>query len=332
MILFNISGGREKVYEPSKISVIKVGVSSCLLGEKVRYDGGHKHDHYITDTLGRYFTFVPVCPEVGCGLPVPREAMRLEGDTASPRLVTIKTHKDLTDQMMDYCRRTAVELEREDLCGFIFKKNSPSSGLFRVKVYNKGAPAKTGRGLFADAVVKHFPLLPVEEEGRLYDMGIRENFIERIFAWRRWKDYVSGERTMGEMVEFHTAHKLQLMAHSPQIFRKLGKLVAEGKNTDREQLLDRYQELFMVALTLPATARKNTDVLMHIMGYFKKDITREEKQELLEIIRQYYDRLIPLIVPVTLLRHYVNKYDQQYLKKQSYLNPHPMELMLRNHV
>jgi uncharacterized protein YbgA (DUF1722 family)/uncharacterized protein YbbK (DUF523 family) len=313
-------------------NAIKVGVSSCLLGEKVRYDGGHKHDHYITDTLGRFFTFVPVCPEVGCGLPVPREAMRLEGDSASPRLVTIKTGIDLTGQMLDYCRRMAEELENEDLCGFIFKKNSPSSGLFRVKVYNKGTPAKTGRGLFADAVVKKFPLLPVEEEGRLYDMDIRENFIERIFAWRRWKDYLAGKRTMGELVEFHTTHKLQIMAHSPQIFRKMGKLVAEGKNIDSTQLLDRYQELFMEALTLHATTRKNTDVLMHIMGYFKKDITGEEKQELLEIIRQYHDRLIPLIVPVTLLKHYVNKYDQQYLKKQLFLNPHPTELMLRNHV
>ena len=218
------------------------------------------------------------------------------------------------------------------MCGFIFKKNSPSSGLFRVKVYNKGTPAKTGRGLFADAVVKHFPLLPVEEEGRLYDMNIRENFIERVFAWRRWKDYLAGKRSMGELVEFHTAHKLQVMAHSPQLFREMGKLVAEGKYADRAQLLDRYQELFMGALTLHATVRKNTDVLMHIMGYFKKDITGEEKKELLQIIRQYHDRLIPLIVPVTLLGHYVNKYDQQYLKKQLYLNPHPMELMLRNHV
>jgi uncharacterized protein YbgA (DUF1722 family)/uncharacterized protein YbbK (DUF523 family) len=332
MIRFIISGGREKVSEPAKINTIKVGVSSCLLGEKVRYDGGHKHDHYITDTLGRFFTFFPVCPEVGCGLPVPREAMRLEGDSASPRLVTIKTRMDLTDQMLDYCRRMTVALEKEDLCGFIFKKNSPSSGLFRVKVYNKGVPAKTGRGLFADALVKHFPLLPVEEEGRLYDMGIRENFIERVFAWRRWKDYLAGERSMGELVDFHTVHKLQLMAHSPQIFREMGKLVAEGKNMDRTQLLDRYQELFMGALTLQATVTKNTDVLMHIMGYFKKDISGEEKQELLEIIRQYHERLIPLIVPVTLLRHYVNKYDEPYLKKQLYLNPHPMELMLRNHV
>ncbi len=313
-------------------NTIKVGVSSCLLGEKVRYDGGHKHDHYITDTLGRFFTFVPVCPEVGCGLPVPREAMRLEGDPGNPTLITIRSRVDLTVQMLSYCRTMVEELENEDLCGFIFKKDSPSSGLFRVKVYNKGVPAKTGRGLFADAVVKHFPLLPVEEEGRLYDMNIRENFIERVFAFRRLKDFLAGKADMGGLVGFHTVHKFQIMAHSPQLYREMGKLVAAGKGMDRQHLLDRYRELFMRALALHATAKKNTDVLMHIMGYFRNELTKGEKAELLEVIRQYHDRMIPLIVPLTLLRHYVGKYDQPYLKKQIYLNPHPMELMLRNHV
>ncbi len=225
-----------------------------------------------------------------------------------------------------------TELENEELCGFIFKKNSPSSGLFRVKVYNRGFPAKSGRGLFADSVVRHFPLLPVEEEGRLYDMDIRENFVERVFAFRRWKDFLAGSGNMGSLVEFHTGHKLQLMAHSPQVYREMGKLVAEGKSMDRPRLLDRYLELFMRALALHATPSKNSNVLMHIMGYFKQELTHGEKVELLEVIRQYHDRLIPLIVPVTLLKHYVNKYDQEYLKKQLYLNPHPMELMLRNHV
>ncbi len=315
-----------------KSGPIKVGVSSCLLGEKVRYDGGHKHDHYITDTLGRFFTFVPVCPEVGCGLPVPREAMRLEGDPENPRLVTVKTGIDLTGQMQDYCRCVVAQLESEDLCGFIFKKNSPSSGLFRVKVYNRGVPARSGRGLFAGAVVKRVPLLPVEEEGRLYDMNIRENFIERVFAFRRWKDFLAESGTLGGLVEFHTGHKLQIMAHSPQIYREMGKLVADGKNMDRPRLLEHYRELFMRALALHATPRKNSDVLMHIMGYFKRELTHGEKEELLEVIRLYHDRLVPLVVPVTLLRHYVNKYDREYLKRQYYLNPHPMELMLRNHV
>ncbi|MGA7826580.1 MAG: DUF523 and DUF1722 domain-containing protein [Geobacteraceae bacterium] len=311
---------------------IAVGVSSCLLGEQVRYDGGHKHDHYITDTLGRFFRFVPVCPEVGCGLPVPREAMRLEGDPVAPRLVTNRTVVDLTEQMLEYCQRTVKELEKEDLCGFIFKKNSPSSGLFRVKVYNGGMPAKTGRGLFADAVVRHFPLLPVEEEGRLYDMKIRENFIERIFAFRQWKDFLLGDRGMGDLVEFHARRKLQIMAHSPEIYRQMGRLVAEGTLLERAELLDRYQELLMQALTLQATVKKNSNVLSHIMGYFKRQLTPEEKAELLEVLNSYHDGLVPLVVPITLLKHYVRKFDQEYLRKQTYLSPHPLELMLRNHV
>jgi uncharacterized protein YbgA (DUF1722 family)/uncharacterized protein YbbK (DUF523 family) len=311
---------------------IRVGVSSCLLGEQVRYDGGHKHDRYITDTLGRFFTFVPVCPEADCGLPIPREAMHLEGAAEHPRLVTVRTRIDLTGQMLDYCRRKVIELEQEDLSGFIFKKESPSSGLFRVKVYEKGGPPRSGRGLFAAAVTEHFPLLPVEEEGRLCDPALRENFIERVFAYRRWKDLLAGHKGVGELVLFHTAHKLQVMAHSPQHYREMGKLVAGGKALGVPDLFFRYEKLFMASLTLHATPRKNTNVLMHIMGYFKKQLTAGEKEELLAVIDRYHHRLVPLVVPLTLLGHYVNKYDQNYLKGQTYLNPHPMELMLRNHV
>ena len=311
---------------------IAIGVSSCLLGEKVRYDGGHKHDRYITDTLGRFFRFVPVCPEVGCGLPIPREAMRLEGDPAAPRLVTNRTGIDLTEQLLDFCRKKVVELERQDLCGFIFKKDSPSSGLFRVKVYGGGMPSKTGRGLFADALVKHLPLLPVEEEGRLYDMDIRENFIERVFAFRNWKDFLLGPRGMGDLVAFHATRKLQIMAHSPEIYREMGRLVADGKRMQRDELLTSYRELLLRALSLHATVKKNSNVLSHIMGYFKNQLTPGEKEELLEILRQYHEQILPLIVPITLLKHYVRKYEQEYLKSQSYLNPHPLELMLRNHV
>lgn len=313
-------------------STIRIGVSACLLGERVRYDGGHKHDRYITDTLGRFFHFVPVCPEVECGLPVPREAMRLERDGTDVRLVTNKTHVDHTRRMLDWCARRVRELESEDLCGFIFKKDSPSSGLFNVKVYAKGTPARGGRGLFARAVTEHFPLLPVEEEGRLHDMVLRENFIERVFAYRRWKDLLAGGRTLGRLVEFHTAHKLLIMAHSPEIYRELGNLVAHGREMPRDDLFNRYQELFMKALSLHATVRKNTNVLQHIAGFFKKELTKEEKAEIQEVIGQYHQRLVPLIVPVTLLRHYIRKYGQDYLLKQVYLSPTPQELMLRNHV
>ena len=311
---------------------ISIGVSACLLGEHVRYDGGHKQDHYITDTLGAYFHFVPVCPEVGCGLPTPREAMRLEGNPDNPRLMTGKSRIDKTDQMLAFCTSRVKELESEDLCGFISKKDSPSSGLFRVKVYNNGVAVKNGRGLFASAVSKHFPLLPMEEEGRLNDLAIRENFIERVFSYRHWKDFLTAEPTLGKLVEFHTAHKLLMMAHSPQIYREMGGLVAHGAERELPDLLQRYEELLMKGLALHATTSKNTNVLQHIMGYFKQQLSHDEKTELLEIIGQYHDHLLPLIVPLTLLKHYVNKYDQHYLKGQIYLSPHPSQLMLRNHV
>jgi uncharacterized protein YbgA (DUF1722 family)/uncharacterized protein YbbK (DUF523 family) len=313
-------------------SPITIGVSACLLGEKVRYDGGHKHDRYITGTLGRFFQFVPVCPEVGCGLPIPRESMRLEGDPAAPRLVSNRTRIDLTGQMNDYCRRTVAELAQADLCGFIFKKDSPSSGLHRVKVYKEGMPVKSGRGLFAAAFVEHFPLLPVEEEGRLGDMALRENFIERVFALHSWKEFVVTFRGVGDLVAFHATRKLQVMAHSPEIYREMGRLVAVAKGMEKAELLSRYRELLMKGLSLHATVKKNVNVLSHIMGYFKKQLSSNEKAELLELIDQYHAGLLPLIVPVTMLKHYVNKYGQAYLAQQSYLCPHPLELMLRNHV
>jgi len=311
---------------------ITIGVSSCLLGEHVRYDGGHKHDRYITDTLGCYFRFLPVCPEVGCGLPIPREAMRLEGDPANPRLMTGKSRIDLTDRMLAFCAAKVKELEGADLCGFIFKKDSPSSGLFRVKVYNKGVATKSGSGLFAAAVARHFPMLPMEEEGRLNDPLLRENFIERVFSYRRWKNFLAAGPTLGRLVEFHTAHKLLMMAHSPEVYRAMGKLVAHGRELPLPELLRSYEELFLKGLRLHATTKKNTNVLQHMMGYFKQQLSAEEKTELLEVIGQYHDGLTPLVVPLTLLNHYVRKYDQQYLKGQVYLSPHPAQLMLRNHV
>jgi uncharacterized protein YbgA (DUF1722 family)/uncharacterized protein YbbK (DUF523 family) len=314
-------------------AAIKVGVSACLLGEPVRYDGGHKHDHYITATLGRYFSFVPVCPEVECGMPTPREAMRLEGDPAAPRLMTRLSRIDKTEQMLAFCENRLRELAQADLCGFIFKKDSPSSGLFRVKVYGSGGMAtKSGSGLFAAAVAGHFPLLPLEEEGRLNDPAIRENFIERVFSYRRWKDFLAEGFSLGRLVEFHTAHKLLMMAHSPEIYRSLGAMVAHGRELDPKVLTARYEELLMKGLSLHATVKKQANVLQHIMGYFKKVLSQEEKEELLALITQYHDRLVPLIVPLTLLRHYVRKYDQKYLQQQVYLSPHPAELMLRNHV
>jgi uncharacterized protein YbgA (DUF1722 family)/uncharacterized protein YbbK (DUF523 family) len=313
--------------------VAALGVSSCLAGEAVRYDGGHKLDRFVTDQLGRWFRLVPVCPETGCGLPVPREPMRLEGDPASPRLVTVRTRIDLTDRMDAWCAEEVSRLEQEDLCGFIFKKGSPSSGLYRVKVYGRpGEPPRSGRGLFAAAVARRFPRLPLEEEGRLLDPAIRENFIERVFTYRRWKDFLRDDVSPAGLVAFHTEHKLLVMAHSPDHYRRLGRLVAAAGAADRTALPDRYEELLLEAMSRHATVSKHTNVLQHIMGYFRKRLTAAEKQELLEIVGRYHNRLVPLIVPVTLLKHYARIHEEPYLSRQRYLDPHPAELMLRNHV
>ena len=311
---------------------MRIGLSTCLLGENVRFDGGHKRDRFVTDTLGQFLEFVPVCPEMECGLGVPRESMRLVGKPESPRLVTNRTKIDHTERMITWARKRVQELEKEDLCGFIFKSRSPSSGMERVRVYNeKGIPEKKGVGMFARIFMEHFPLLPVEEDGRLHDIRLRENFIERIFALKRWRDLLDEKRSRGRLVAFHTQHKSLILSHGQKYSRILGKLVAAAKNISPKQLYPQYQALFMEALKLKTTVKKNINVLQHMMGYFKKQLSADEKHELLETFNQYREGYIPLIVPLTLIKHYVRKYDQPYLKQQVYLNPHPIELKLRNH-
>jgi uncharacterized protein YbgA (DUF1722 family)/uncharacterized protein YbbK (DUF523 family) len=312
---------------------IRLGISTCLLGENVRYDGGHKLDRFLTDTLGQYVEYVPVCPEVECGLPIPRESMHLEGDHESPRLVTLRTRQDMTERMVSWAKSRVVELEKEGLCGFIFKSDSPSSGMERVRVYNeKGMPVKKGVGMFARIFMEHYPLLPVEDEGRLHDPKLRENFVERIFTLKRWREVLAKKESRGNLVDFHTQHKLLILSHSPKHYQIMGKLVAQAKNIPLKNLYQQYQNILMEALQLKTTPKKNANVLMHMMGYFKEQLSSDEKQELLEVIDHYRQEYIPLIVPITLINHYVRKYDQPYLKEQVYLNPHPLELQLRNHV
>jgi uncharacterized protein YbgA (DUF1722 family)/uncharacterized protein YbbK (DUF523 family) len=312
---------------------ITLGISSCLLGNPVRYDGGHKLDHFLTDTLGRYVDWVPVCPEVESGLPVPREAMHLVGDPEAPRLITIRSGVDHTARMRMWAKKKVAELEKKDLCGFVFKSRSPSSGMRGVKIYtNAGMPNATGSGLFAKAFMDAFPLLPVEDEGRMHDPGLRENFIERVFVYRRWQLYVKEEGSLGGLVAFHTDHKYLVMAHSQKHYSTLGKMVAGSKKIRRSELHANYLSALMEGMQLLATAKKNANVLQHMAGYFKGMLSADEKKELLEVITNYHDGLVPLIVPVTLLRHFVRKYKEDYLARQAYLNPHPLELMLRNHV
>jgi len=312
---------------------ITLGISSCLLGNAVRYDGGHKLDHFLTDTLGRYVDWVPVCPEVECGLQVPREAMHLVGDPEDPRLVTLRTGIDLTARMKRWAKKKVSELEKKDLSGFVFKSRSPSSGMRGVKIYTeKGMPKATGSGIFAHAFMNAFPLLPVEDEGRLHDPALRENFIERVFVYRRWMEYIRKDGSRGGLVSFHTDHKYLIMAHSQRHYTALGRMVADAKKIRREELLTSYFGTLMEGLTLLATPKKNTNVLQHMAGYFRDALSPEENKELQEVISSYHNGLVPLIVPVTLLKHYVRKYKEAYLSRQVYLDPHPLELMLRNHV
>lgn len=312
----------------SDVPPIRVGISACLLGEEVRFDGGHKRDPFLTDVLSRFVEFVPVCPEVEAGFGTPREAMHLRRTNGDIRLVTVKTQRDVTAPMERLVRRRVPALD--DLSGFVLKKNSPSCGLERVKVYERnGVAAGGGRGLFAAALIERFPLLPVEEEGRLNDADLRENFIERVFAYHRLQTFFHGRWTPASLVQFHTAHKLLLMAHTPEGYRRLGRLVAtSGRRGDLER---GYAEEFMRTMMVIATRRRHTNVLQHMAGYFKKKLDRASKAELQSTIDDYRRGLIPLIVPITLLQHHVRVHGVAYLAGQLYLQPHPKELMLRNH-
>ncbi len=309
---------------------ITLGISACLLGEKVRYDGGHKWDPYLTDTLGPYVDWVPVCPEVEVGMGIPREAVRLVGAADHSRLKGIRSGHDWTDAMLAYATRRLDGLVNLD--GFIFKSKSPSSGMDRVKIYNNaGQVAAKGPGLFARQFMERFPLIPVEDEGRLHDPVLRENFIERIFAYHRLQQLWHQPFTRGVVVAFHTRQKLLLMSHSPSHYQKLGSLVASVKTHTPQTFQTAYSSLFMEALELKATVKKHTNVLTHMLGYLKKELSADDKASLLAVIDDYHQQLIPLVVPLTLLKHYLQKYEVTYLLDQSYLNPHPKELMLRNH-
>jgi len=312
---------------------IRVGISACLLGREVRYDGGHKRDRYITDTLGRFFEWVSVCPEVEMGLGTPRETLRLVGSPEDPRLVFFKMGGDITDGMQAWAGSRLEALAGANLSGYILKSDSPSCGMERVRVYrSSGIPSKDGVGIFARTLMNRLPLLPVEEEGRLHDLPLRENFVERVFCYRRWRDLVVSGLTRGKLVAFHTAHKLLLLAHSPKHYTEMGRLVADAKGLSPRGLETRYGELFMAGLTVKATAKKHTNVMHHILGYLKRDLEAKDKVELLAVMADYHRGLVPLVVPLTLIRHHLARVNVPYLQDQIYLNPHPKELMLRNHV
>jgi len=314
-------------------SKIKLGIAKCLLGEKVRYDGSQKLDRYLRDVLGQYVEWVPVCPEVECGMSIPREAVRLVGDLDSPRLVGRSSGKDWTDTMHEWGKGRLDRLAHEDICGYVFRFGSPSNGMNRVKVYQDGNRVRhDGTGMWARMVMEKFTDLPFEDDGRLHDPALRENFISRVFTLKRWRDAMSEGFTARALVEFHTCHKMLIMAHNEKIYRAMGKIVARAGTDVPELIFPEYFEMLFNALTYKLTVKKHINVLMHAFGYFKKDLNADEKQEMLELLDQFSKELIPLVAPVTLLNHYVRKYSKDYLAKQYYLNPYPAELMLRNHV
>ena len=316
-----------------KQTPITVGISTCLLGQKVRYDGGHKRDRFITDILGDYFQFVPICPEVEVGMGIPREAVRLVGSVDDPQMLGVRSETDWTARMKRYSSVRVRRRDINDICGYILKKDSPSCGMARVKVFHpNGMPEKKGRGLYAAALMDQHPLLPVEEEGRLNDARLRENFIVRVFAYHRLRTLFHGRFSRGAIVKFHAAHKYLLLAHSQKHYRELGPLVAAVKQYPPDDFRQQYSQLFMEALAVKTTTRKNVNVLQHIMGFLKNHLHAGEKQSLAQVIEDYRNEIVPLVVPITIIRHYVNLLNIDYISDQVYLNPHPRELMLRNHV
>lgn len=314
------------------MSLLRIGISSCLLGDEVRFDGGHKRDLFLTKTLAPYVEWVRVCPEVEVGMGVPREPLRLVNRDGEIRMITTRTGIDHSDAMRAYAARRTKALASMDLRGYVLKKDSPSCGMERVKVYGGAAAARTGVGLYAEVLKARFPSLPIEEEGRLTDPVLRENFIERVFAFDRLRTLFDGRWTMNALIAFHTAHKMALLAHSTTAYQELGRLVASGTAMARAELQQRYEEQFMATLARPATTRRHTNVLMHMAGHLKRVVDEESKRELMACIEEYRRELVPLVVPLTLIRHHVRAHRVGYLSGQIYLEPHPRELMLRNHV
>lgn len=317
----------------SPAAEILIGISACLLGQQVRFDGGHKHDRYITDILGQYFRFVPVCPEVEIGMGVPREAVRLTGTPESPQMLGSRTGTDWTDQMTAFADKRVRQADLQGLSGYILKKDSPSCGMERVKLHRpSGMPEKTAVGLYARALLAGHPLLPVEEEGRLNDPRLRENFIERVFAYQRLQTLMAGPFRRGAVVAFHAANKYLILAHSPRHYTLLGRLVADIKSHRPAQFREAYSALFMEAMAVKATPAKHHNVLLHILGYLKDHLDAGDKKYILDVCEDYRRGVTPLIVPITLIRLFLGRHDTPYIAGQTYLNPHPKELMLRNHV
>ncbi|MEJ2142082.1 MAG: DUF523 and DUF1722 domain-containing protein [Gammaproteobacteria bacterium] len=310
---------------------IQIGISSCLLGHEVRYDGGHKRHSYIESTLGQHFEFIPFCPEVDIGMGIPRAPIRLEWIDEQIHCVGVKDpRQDVTERL----KKSADKQQywQQDICGYILKKDSPSCGMERVKLYKNNMPERTGQGIYAARMMQNFPNLPVEEEGRLGDARLRENFIKRVYVYARWKDMQTGGINPKALTDFHAQHKLIIMSHNQNDVRKLGRLLADLNQDNVEMIAEQYLGQLMDSLKIIATRGNHVNVLQHIQGYLKKELDSDDKLELSETIERYSKGELPLIVPVTLLKHHFRKSPDPYINNSFYMTPHPRELSLLNSI
>lgn len=312
---------------------IKIGISGCLTGMKVRFDGQGLRPQLINELFSEFFDYVTFCPEVEMGMSIPRETIRLEKQEEEVRLVAPKSNTDHTDGMKTFADNKVAALAELDISGYIVKRGSPSCGFERIKIYNKDKiPAMNGVGMFTEKLIERFPLLPIEDEGRLNDIRLREHWVERVYAYERLKAFLRLKPSRGDIVKFHTNSKMQLMAHHPVKYRQLGKDVAEQHKQVTDEFLVHYENSYMEIMKHQASVKKHADVLYHLMGFFKKDIDSSEKQELVEVIEKYRTGMIPLVTPLTLINHYIKKYPVQWVCDQTYLTPYPEELLLRSYM
>lgn len=315
------------------MSKISIGISSCLLGEEVRFNGGHKHSSLCTYELGKYFNFKSFCPEMGIGLGVPRKPIRLVGDPRNPRAVgSDNPDMDVTDKLQAYGEKTLPNLK--DICGYIFMKGSPSCGVFRVKVHREnGMPNQNpGSGIFASVIMENYPLLPVEEAGRLTDPVLKENFVKRVFAYHDWQQLKNEGLKISKILNFHSRYKYTLMAHSAESCTKLGCMLANAAKVNIDKLGNEYFTLFMQTLARKATRKTNTNVLRHLQGYLKTKLDRKETETLGEVIEQYRLGILPMIVPVTLMKGFFRSHPNSYIEQQAFFRPYPEDLSLRNQI
>ena len=314
---------------------MKLGVSACLIGTQCRYDGVGASDKFIVDVLAKYFETSAYCPEtIIWGSP--REAIRQTlSETGELKIVTsTKTPKDVTQELQNVSVECANKIQNDDLCGFILKSSSPTCGLERVKVYKPfNAPSvKNGVGVFAQQIKEKYPYLPVEEEGRLIDPWLRENFLMQIFAYQDLHNFLKSNPTFNDLVIFHTSYKYLIYSKAQKSYTTLGRIVANKEKKQLDEILLEYKEEFLKAISLKGNVNKTYNVLLHMFGYFKKLITKEEKEDILQALQEFKDKIIPLIAVMKIINLYVKRFDVQYLKVQKFLNPYPKELSLRSDI